>query len=52
LPLIDKTIVQLAKAKIYIKLNIWQVFYRIRIDPNSEELTTFCEKVEAVKCEG
>jgi len=29
LPLIDKTITRLVKAKIYIKLNIRQAFYRI-----------------------
>ena len=50
LPLIDKTIAQLAKAKIYIKLNIRQAFYKIRINPNSEELTTFYTCYKSYKC--
>jgi hypothetical protein len=50
LPLIDKTIARLAKAKVYIKLNICQVFYKIRIDPNLEELTTFCTRYGSYKC--
>jgi hypothetical protein len=50
LPLIDKTIARLAKAKIYIKLNICQAFYKIRINPNLEELTTFCTRYKSYKC--
>ena len=50
LPLIDKTIAQLAKAKIYTKLDIRQAFYRIRIDPDSEELTTFRTRYRSYKC--
>lgn len=41
LPLIDETLRQLGKAKIYTKLDIRQAFHRIRMDPASEELTTF-----------
>jgi hypothetical protein len=50
LPLIDKTITQLAKAKVYTKLNIRQAFYKIRIDPNLEELTTFYTRYKSYKC--
>ena len=41
MPLIDKTLAKLAKAKVYIKLNIYQAFYKIKIDLNLKELTTF-----------
>jgi hypothetical protein len=41
LPLIDKTLVYLGKARIFTKLDIRQVFYRIQIHPDSEDLTTF-----------
>jgi hypothetical protein len=50
LPLIDETIARLAKAKVYTKLDIRQAFYRIRIDPDSEELTTFCTRYGSYKC--
>jgi hypothetical protein len=50
LPLIDKTIAQLAKAKIYTKLNIRQAFYKIRINPSSKELTTFYTRYKSYKC--
>jgi len=49
LPLIDETLARLAKAKVYIKLDIRQAFYRIRIDPNLEELTTFCTCYKSYK---
>jgi len=42
LPLIDETLARLAKAKVYTKLDIRQAFYRIQIDLDLEELTTFC----------
>ena len=48
--LIDKTIARLAKAKVYIKLNICQAFYKIRIDPNLEELTIFRTRYRSYKC--
>jgi len=41
LPLIDETLAALAKAKIYSKLDIRQAFHRIRMHPDSEELTSF-----------
>jgi hypothetical protein len=41
LPLIDKTLARLAKAKIFTKLDIYQAFYYICILPESEELTAF-----------
>ena len=50
MPLIDKTIARLAKAKIYTKLDICQAFYKIRIDLDSEELTTFYTRYKSYKC--
>ena len=50
LPLIDKTIARLAKAKIYIKLDIRQAFYRIQIDLNLKELITFRTCYKSYKC--
>jgi hypothetical protein len=50
LPLIDETLARLAKAKIFTKLDIRQAFHRIRMDPNSEELTTFRTRYGAYKC--
>ncbi|KAI1007317.1 hypothetical protein K3495_g897 [Podosphaera aphanis] len=41
LPLIDETLTRLNRAKIFTKLDIRQAFHRIRMDPASEELTTF-----------
>ena len=41
LPLIDKTLAQLSKAKIFTKLDICYVFYQIWISSESEELTAF-----------
>jgi hypothetical protein len=41
LPFIDKTLARLGKARVFTKLNIQQAFYRICIDPVSEDLTTF-----------
>jgi hypothetical protein len=39
--LIDETLAWIANAKIFTKLDICQAFHRIRIDADSEELTTF-----------
>ena len=50
LPLINETLARLSKAKIYTKLDIRQAFHRIRIDPKSEELTTFRTRYRAYKC--
>jgi Reverse transcriptase (RNA-dependent DNA polymerase) len=41
LPLIDKTLACLNRAKVFTKLDIHQVFHRIRISPESKELTAF-----------
>jgi hypothetical protein len=41
LPLIDETLARLSKAKIFTNLDIRQAFHRIRISPESEELTAF-----------
>jgi hypothetical protein len=50
LPLIDETFARLAKAKVFIKLDIRQAFHRIRMHPDSEELTTFRTRYGAYKC--
>ena len=50
LPLIEETLARLSKARIFTKLDIRQAFYRIRIDPESEELTTFRTRYGAYKC--
>jgi hypothetical protein len=49
LPLIDKTLAWIANAKIFTKLNIRQAFHRIRIDADSEELTTFRTRYSTYK---
>jgi transposase InsO family protein len=41
LPLIDETLARLSRAKIFTKLDIRQAFHRIRMSPESEELTAF-----------
>ena len=41
LPLINKILARISKAAIFTKLDIYQAFYRIRIDTESEELTIF-----------
>src|SRR5208282_5701230 len=41
LPLIDETLARISRAKVFTKLDIRQAFHRIRIDPSSEDLTTF-----------
>jgi Reverse transcriptase (RNA-dependent DNA polymerase) len=50
LPLIEETLARLSKARIFTKLDIRQAFHRIRIDPDSEELTTFRTRYGAYKC--
>jgi hypothetical protein len=37
----EETFARLEQTKIFIKFNIRQVFYRIRVYPDSEELTSF-----------
>jgi hypothetical protein len=41
LPLIDETIARLSKVKVFTKLNVRAAFNRIRMHPDSKELTTF-----------
>jgi hypothetical protein len=50
LPLISKTLAYIARAKIFTKLDIRQAFHRIRMSPESEELTTFQTRYRAYKC--
>ena len=50
LPLIEETLARLSKARIFTKLDIRQAFHRIRIHPDSEELTTFRTRYGAYKC--
>ena len=50
LPLIDETLARISRAKIYTKLDIRQAFHRIRIDPASEDLTTFRTRYGSYKC--
>lgn len=49
LPLIDETLARLNQAKIFTKLDIRQAFHRIRMHPDSEELTTFRTRYESYK---
>jgi hypothetical protein len=41
LPLIDETLSRLGQAKIFTELDIRQAFHRVRIHPDSVDLTTF-----------
>jgi hypothetical protein len=41
LPLIDETLARISRAKIFTKLDVRQAFHRIRMHPDSEELTSF-----------
>ena len=50
LPLIDETLSRLNKAKVFSKLDIRQAFHRIRMNPDSEELTTFRTRYGSYKC--
>src|SRR5579862_3156852 len=50
LSLISKTLSKLSRARIYTKLDIRQAFYRIRMDSDSEDLTTFRTWYRAYKC--
>jgi hypothetical protein len=49
LPLIDETLARIASARVFTKLDIRQVFHRIRMDPDSEEYTTFRTRYRAYK---
>jgi cytochrome b subunit of formate dehydrogenase len=46
---INEIFARLEKAKIFTKFDIRQVFNRIRIDPDSEELTTFRTRYNSYK---
>jgi hypothetical protein len=50
LPLIDETLARITNAKVFTKLDIRQAFHRIRMDPASEEYTTFRTRYGAYKC--
>jgi transposase InsO family protein len=50
LPLIDETLACISSAKVFTKLDIRQAFHRIRMDPDSEEYTTFRTRYGAYKC--
>jgi hypothetical protein len=50
LPLINKTLAWIGRAKLFTKLDIRQAFHRIRIHPDSEELTTFRTRFRVYKC--
>ena len=50
LSLISETLSSLFRARVYTKLDIRQAFYRIRMDPDSEDLTTFRTRYGAYKC--
>ena len=41
IPLVDELMERLSDAKVYTKLDIRQGFHRIRLDPDSSDLTTF-----------
>lgn len=50
LPLIDETLARITTAKVFTKLDIRQAFHRIRMHPDSKELTTFRTRYGAYKC--
>ncbi|EED22559.1 gag/polymerase/env polyprotein, putative [Talaromyces stipitatus ATCC 10500] len=49
LPLIDEVFERLSRARIFTKLDIRQGFHRIRMDPDSEEYTTFWCRYDTYK---
>jgi transposase InsO family protein len=50
LPLIDELLARVSRAKVFTKLDIRQAFHRIRMHPDSEELTTFRTRYGTYKC--
>jgi predicted aspartyl protease len=50
LPRIDELLARVSKAKVFTKLDIRQAFHRIRIDPESEDYTTFKTRYGTYKC--
>lgn len=49
IPLIDEMLQRVSKARYYTKLDIYQGFHRIRMDPGSEDLTTFRSRYGSFK---
>lgn len=49
LPLIDETLERLSQAKFFTKLDLRHAFHRLRMHPDSEELTTFRSRMGAYK---
>ncbi|KAA8618300.1 hypothetical protein SMACR_09832, partial [Sordaria macrospora] len=49
LSLLEETLARIGKAKIVTKIDIRQAFHRIRMDPDSEDLTTFRTRNGAYK---
>ena len=50
IPRIDELVTRVAKARIFTKLDIRAAFNRIRMDPGSEEYTTFRTRYGLYKC--
>jgi hypothetical protein len=50
IPRIDELLSRVSKAKIFTKIDIRQAFHRIRMDPASEEYTTFRTRYGSYKC--
>jgi transposase InsO family protein/predicted aspartyl protease len=50
LPRIDELLTRVSRAKFFTKLDIRQAFHRIRMDPASEEYTSFRTRYGTYKC--
>lgn len=50
IPLMEETLARISRAKIFTKLDIRQAFHRIRMDADSEELTSFRTRYGQYKC--
>jgi RNase H-like domain found in reverse transcriptase/Reverse transcriptase (RNA-dependent DNA polymerase)/Integrase zinc binding domain/Integrase core domain len=50
IPRIDELLSRVTKAKVFTKLDIRQAFHRIRMDPESEDFTTFRTRYGLYKC--
>ena len=50
IPRIDELLARMSKAKVFTKLDIRQAFHRIRMDPASEEMTSFRTRYGLYKC--
>ena len=49
IPLIAETLVQLKGAKVFMKIDIQQVFHKLRMEASSEDLTTMATRFGAFK---